>query len=104
MVTQLTLVSGPAPPPSAVLRRAVAFALPEVASLAWLDLCLSCCTTGTAKDMLICVDCGEAYHTFCTGAKVPDDEIAAARMRGCWRCANCKVHVACKHTSSELVP
>lgn len=54
----------------------------------WMDCCFSCGCTGAADTMLFCVDCGEAYHSFCANA--PVHSMTASAVAG-WRCPNCKV-------------
>lgn len=54
----------------------------------WMDSCYTCGCTGAADTMLFCVDCGEAFHSFCVGA--PVHSMDAASVAG-WRCPNCKI-------------
>ena len=54
----------------------------------WMDCCFSCGSSGAMDTMVFCVDCGEAYHSFCANAPVHSmDEFAVAG----WRCPNCKI-------------
>ena len=55
---------------------------------AWIDSCFTCGSSGAADTMLFCVDCGEAYHSFCVNAPVHSMTKWAAAG---WRCPNCKV-------------
>ena len=54
----------------------------------WMDSCFVCGSSGAADAMLFCVDCGEAYHSFCANA--PIHSMTAAAVSG-WRCPNCKI-------------
>ena len=54
----------------------------------WMECCYICGSSGAMDTMLFCVDCGEAYHTFCASAPIHSmDEFSAAG----WRCPNCKI-------------
>ena len=54
----------------------------------WMDSCFTCGSSGASDTMMFCVDCGEAYHSFCVNAPIRSmDEYAEAG----WRCPNCKV-------------
>lgn len=55
---------------------------------AWLDSCFACGSCGASDTMLFCVDCGEAYHSFCVSAPIHSMSAAAAAA---WRCPNCKI-------------
>ena len=60
----------------------------EAPHLSCLDSCFVCGSSGAADVMMFCVDCGEAFHSFCSGAPIGHmDEAAVAG----WRCSNCKV-------------
>mmetsp|Transcript_4693 Transcript_4693/g.10574 ORF Transcript_4693/g.10574 Transcript_4693/m.10574 type:complete len:1816 (+) Transcript_4693:173-5620(+) len=54
----------------------------------WMDSCLTCGSSGASDTMLFCVDCGEAYHSFCVNA--PIHSMSDWSVAG-WRCPNCKV-------------
>jgi F/Y-rich N-terminus/PHD-like zinc-binding domain/PHD-finger len=54
----------------------------------WLDCCFICGSSGASDTFLFCVDCGEAFHTFCVGAPIHSMERSSASG---WRCSNCKV-------------
>jgi len=54
----------------------------------WMESCLSCGSSGAADTMLFCVDCGEAYHSFCANAPIFSMSTSAVAN---WRCPNCKV-------------
>lgn len=56
--------------------------------VAWMDCCFTCGSTGASDTMIFCVDCGEAFHSFC--ANVPIHSMDAYSVAG-WRCPNCKV-------------
>jgi PHD-finger len=54
----------------------------------WLDCCFTCGTSGAADTMLMCVDCGEAFHSFCINAPIHSMELSSVAR---WRCPNCKI-------------
>jgi hypothetical protein len=54
----------------------------------WMECCFTCGSSGAMDTMLFCVDCGEAFHSFCAG--VPIHSMAASSVSG-WRCPNCKI-------------
>ena len=55
---------------------------------AWMDCCFTCGSTGASDTMLFCVDCGEAFHSFCVNAPIHSMDAASAAG---WRCPNCKI-------------
>ena len=61
------------------------------------DQCLLCGSAGTRELMLMCVDCGECFHSFCVDAPLASMSNMHRRE---WRCTNCKL---CDHcgTASE---
>jgi hypothetical protein len=54
----------------------------------WMECCYTCGSSGAADTMLFCVDCGEAFHSFCVSA--PIHSMTASSVSG-WRCPNCKI-------------
>eukprot|EP00980_Cylindrotheca_fusiformis_P028446 scaffold22599_cov139-Cylindrotheca_fusiformis.AAC.37 len=54
----------------------------------WMDACYTCGSSGAADTMLFCVDCGEAFHSFCANAPIHSMELSSAAG---WRCPNCKI-------------
>ena len=54
----------------------------------WIDACFTCGSSGASDTMVFCVDCGEAYHSFC--ANTPVHSMTTSSVTG-WRCPNCKV-------------
>ena len=54
----------------------------------WMECCFTCGSSGAMDTMLFCVDCGEAFHSFC--AAVPIHSMRPSSVSG-WRCPNCKV-------------
>lgn len=54
----------------------------------WMECCFACGSSGAADTLLFCVDCGEAFHSFCADA--PIHSMDAASVSG-WRCPNCKI-------------
>lgn len=65
---------------------------------AWMESCFSCGSSGAADTMLFCVDCGEAFHSFCAGA--PIHSMDAAAVSG-WRCPNCKICEICGEVPND---
>ena len=53
----------------------------------WMDTCFTCGSSGAADTLLFCVDCGEAFHSFCANA--PIHSMSPSSVCG-WRCPNCK--------------
>lgn len=58
----------------------------------WMECCFACGSSGAADTLLFCVDCGEAFHSFCAGA--PIHSMDASSVSG-WRCPNCKICEIC---------
>lgn len=58
------------------------------AAMAGVDLCRVCGSSGDCDDMLLCVDCGEAHHAYCTHAS---SQITGPAVQRAWRCPNCQV-------------
>lgn len=54
----------------------------------WMDCCFTCGSSGAADTFLFCVDCGEAFHSFCVSAPVHSMELSSVAG---WRCPNCKI-------------
>eukprot|EP00538_Stauroneis_constricta_P006064 CAMPEP_0119546822 /NCGR_PEP_ID=MMETSP1352-20130426/1064_1 /TAXON_ID=265584 /ORGANISM="Stauroneis constricta, Strain CCMP1120" /LENGTH=2084 /DNA_ID=CAMNT_0007591549 /DNA_START=81 /DNA_END=6335 /DNA_ORIENTATION=- len=54
----------------------------------WMDCCFTCGSSGASDTMLFCVDCGEAFHSFCVNAPIHSMDAAAVAS---WRCPNCKI-------------
>lgn len=54
----------------------------------WMDSCFTCGSSGAPDTFLFCVDCGEAFHSFCVSAPV---RCMDADSVGAWRCPNCKI-------------
>jgi Bromodomain/PHD-finger len=54
----------------------------------WMDSCFTCGSSGASDTLLFCVDCGEAFHSFCVSA--PIHSMEASSVAG-WRCPNCKI-------------
>ena len=54
----------------------------------WMDSCFTCGSSGASDTMLFCVDCGEAFHSFCANA--PIHSMEPSSVAG-WRCPNCKI-------------
>lgn len=55
------------------------------------DQCFACGSSGLSGNFLFCIDCGEAYHSFCalTPPSMP------AQAKSFWRCVNCKICEVC---------
>jgi len=54
----------------------------------WMDCCFTCGSSGASDTFLFCVDCGEAFHSFCVSAPVHSMELSSVAG---WRCPNCKI-------------
>jgi hypothetical protein len=54
----------------------------------WMESCFTCGSSGASDTMLFCVDCGEAFHSFCVNAPIHSMDPAAVAS---WRCPNCKI-------------
>jgi len=78
----------PPDPPSCVLTTVVKMKPVDAFYSSWLESCFSCGSSGAVDTMLFCVDCGEAYHSFC--ATAPIHSMNDAAVDG-WRCPNCKL-------------
>ena len=69
-------------------RAMVSLTAEETISCSFLDCCFVCGSSGANDVMMFCIDCGEAFHSFCSGAPIECmDAVAIAS----WRCSNCKV-------------
>mmetsp|Transcript_4661 Transcript_4661/g.5271 ORF Transcript_4661/g.5271 Transcript_4661/m.5271 type:complete len:2005 (+) Transcript_4661:174-6188(+) len=55
---------------------------------AWLECCFTCGSSGASDTMLFCVDCGEAFHSFCVNAPIHSMDASSVAA---WRCPNCKI-------------
>jgi hypothetical protein len=81
-------LSKPIDVPSCVPPMEIRMSLTDAHYTCWMDSCFSCGSTGAPDTMLFCVDCGEAFHSFCCAAPVLSmDEMAVIG----WRCPNCKL-------------
>jgi len=54
----------------------------------WLDCCFLCGSSGASDTMIFCVDCGEAFHSFCVNAPIHSMDSSSVAA---WRCPNCKI-------------
>lgn len=64
--------------------------------LSCLDTCLVCGSSGQSIGFIFCIDCGEAFHSFC--ANIPLGSMTE-EARFHWRCNNCKICEVC-HTAT----
>jgi len=87
-VVKLSPLATPIDTPSCVPSTVVRIKPVDAFFCSWQDACFSCGSSGAADTMLFCVDCGEAYHSFC--ANVPIHSMTPSAVSN-WRCANCKV-------------
>jgi histone-lysine N-methyltransferase SETD1 len=55
---------------------------------AWQESCFTCGSSGASDTMLFCVDCGEAFHSFCVNAPIHSMDASSVAA---WRCPNCKI-------------
>lgn len=68
------------------------------ATMHLVDTCFLCGCAGDWEFFLCCVDCGEAFHTFCLSHDIPVND---ARRKG-WRCSNCVLCTKCKKTNDSV--
>jgi hypothetical protein len=87
-VTLPKLRDSPPDQPSCVPFREVKMNRLDAFFCSWMDCCFTCGSSGAADTFLFCVDCGEAFHSFCANAPVHSME--ASSVAG-WRCPNCKI-------------
>ena len=78
----------PADPSSCVPCCEVRLSRTEALFCSWMDTCFTCGSSGSADTFLFCVDCGEAYHSYCCMA--PIHSMNESAVSG-WRCPNCKL-------------
>ena len=57
-----------------------------------IDQCFVCGSADQVNHFLFCVDCGEAFHSFCVDAPM---STMGPQERSSWRCTNCKVCECC---------
>lgn len=88
LVIELGPLVKPPDPPSCIPTAIVRLNKVDAFYSAWMDCCFSCGSSGASDTMLFCVDCGEAYHSFCASA--PIQSMNPAAVSG-WRCPNCKL-------------
>lgn len=62
------------------------------------DQCLYCGSAGTNDMFIYCIDCGEAFHSFCVDIPLVTMSI---RDRLNWRCVNCKICEVCLMANNE---
>jgi len=90
----------PCDPPSCVPTTVVRMSPVDAFYSTWLECCFSCGSSGALDTMLFCVDCGEAYHSFCANAPIRSMNNAAVHG---WRCPNCKLdEITGEVTEDEL--
>eukprot|EP00550_Attheya_septentrionalis_P001541 CAMPEP_0198291046 /NCGR_PEP_ID=MMETSP1449-20131203/8703_1 /TAXON_ID=420275 /ORGANISM="Attheya septentrionalis, Strain CCMP2084" /LENGTH=1902 /DNA_ID=CAMNT_0043989637 /DNA_START=351 /DNA_END=6059 /DNA_ORIENTATION=+ len=85
---ELAPLCTPVDPPSCVPFAEVQIKHDDAFYCAWMECCFTCGSSGATDTMLFCVDCGEAYHSFCANVPIHSMDTAAVSR---WRCANCKV-------------
>jgi hypothetical protein len=100
MALEIGPLVAPPDPPSCVPTTVIRMTPFDAFYCMWLECCFSCGSSGALDTMLFCVDCGEAYHSFCASA--PIHSMNSAAIEG-WRCPNCKVcEISGEVTSDEL--
>jgi Transcription factor involved in chromatin remodeling, contains bromodomain len=100
MTVELSPLVPPPDPPSCVPTTVVRMTPFDAFYWSWLECCFCCGSSGALDTMLFCVDCGEAYHSFCASAPIHSMNVAAVEG---WRCPNCKVcEITGEVTSDEL--
>eukprot|EP00526_Cylindrotheca_closterium_P003276 CAMPEP_0113651638 /NCGR_PEP_ID=MMETSP0017_2-20120614/27536_1 /TAXON_ID=2856 /ORGANISM="Cylindrotheca closterium" /LENGTH=1571 /DNA_ID=CAMNT_0000564345 /DNA_START=1 /DNA_END=4716 /DNA_ORIENTATION=- /assembly_acc=CAM_ASM_000147 len=87
-VTLPSLREKPVGVQSCVPSREVKIKTTDAYFTSWMDTCYTCGSSGASDTMLFCVDCGEAFHSFCANAPIHSMEKSSAAG---WRCPNCKV-------------
>eukprot|EP01031_Cornospumella_fuschlensis_P040101 gene40101-48868_t len=66
------------------------------------DFCFNCGSGSDWGDMVFCVDCGEAFHSYC--ANLPKSLLITMQEPGYaynWRCINCKICEVCGHNETQ---
>mmetsp|Transcript_12377 Transcript_12377/g.23194 ORF Transcript_12377/g.23194 Transcript_12377/m.23194 type:complete len:2389 (-) Transcript_12377:1254-8420(-) len=100
LTVDLSTLVPPPDPPSCIPTTVVRMTPFDAFYCTWLECCFSCGSSGALDTMLFCVDCGEAYHSFCASA--PIHSMNSAAVEG-WRCPNCKVcEITGEVTTDEL--
>jgi hypothetical protein len=87
-ITLPKLRESPPDQPSCVPFKEVKMKSIDAFFCSWMDCCFTCGSSGASDTFLFCVDCGEAYHSFCANA--PIHSMRACAVAG-WRCPNCKI-------------
>mmetsp|Transcript_23617 Transcript_23617/g.55570 ORF Transcript_23617/g.55570 Transcript_23617/m.55570 type:complete len:1975 (-) Transcript_23617:135-6059(-) len=65
---------------------------------AWLECCFLCGSSGASDTMIFCVDCGEAFHSFCVNAPIHSMDSSSVAA---WRCPNCKICEICADSPED---
>lgn len=76
--------------PASIVNMTLIALAPNQFYCAWQDCCIICGSHGDEDDFVFCMDCGEAFHTYCLDLPTvfsPKD----SPVRREWRCPNCKV-------------
>ena len=68
----------PRDPKSFALHKLVRMNQVDAFFSSWMECCFTCGSSGAADTMLFCVDCGEAFHSFCVQAPIRSMNIASA--------------------------
>lgn len=82
------LLEAPPDQPSCVPYTEVKMKAVDAFYCSWMDCCFTCGSSGASDTFLFCVDCGEAFHSFCVSAPVHSMELSSVAG---WRCPNCKI-------------
>ena len=85
-------------PPSYFSCSAVVLPSEEAFYSCFRDQCLYCGSAGTSEMFIYCIDCGEAFHSFCVDIPLVT---MSKRDRLHWRCVNCKICEICLIANNE---
>lgn len=61
----------------------------------WMDMCARCGSAGLRSKMIFCIDCGEAFHSFCVDGMTEERLADNDALKMFWRCTNCKMCELC---------
>lgn len=61
----------------------------------WMDMCARCGSAGLRSKMIFCIDCGEAFHSFCVEGMTEERLADNEALKMFWRCTNCKMCELC---------
>lgn len=98
-VVILPLALSPDPHPSSAFPcAAYSLSIEHALFLSCTEACLVCGASSPDDLLLFCIDCGEAYHSFCVDAPITTMNQTAKLT---WRCTNCKICEVCGSATIE---